>query len=354
MELTGIEARLFTVFKRATTAKLPLDAVQESFSLACPELNNQTERRARLADALGNLAAHRLIALPVNHRKDWQTFAAPPLPNWIRLIREKLPPPAKQFDHSQFPWVEEMRFVAALPTLPAPVEARQLHEFFKNGGSRLPIVPTKERSWQIFGEEKRLEELLPGKLFFNSGRLSLEMLRCRPVSYSLIYQLASTTNKESPIILENEATFHSFVRLTAVTSSFSAVVLGNGQAVLKGTEFLANLARSLNQNQFLYFGDLDASGLRIAAELSKQLAVHNLALVPAEQFYRELLATPERVQKHVEMVAQSHLNWLPDDLSVLVKTRLARSGRIAQEALGWERLSSLFSIDPNTDFFSGF
>lgn len=354
MELTGIEARLLAALESATTAKVSLETVQAAFSQACPELNNHTERRARLADALVKLESKQRITLPVNRRKDWQTFVAPALPNWIRLVREKEPQVAKTFVHSQFPWVEEMRFIAALPTLSSPVEARQLHDFFKNGGSLLPTVPTKERSWQIFGHEKRLEELVSGKQFFGPGRLTLEMLKCRPVNYSLIYQPAIKVNGGIPIILENEATFHSFVRLNGVAARYGAVVLGNGQAVLKGTEFLVNLARSLNQSQFLYFGDLDASGLRIAAELSKQLAAHDLGLVPADQFYRELLATEERAQKNVENVAQPHLDWLSSDLSPLVGNRLARTGRIAQEALGWERLSALFSVDPNTDFFSGF
>jgi hypothetical protein len=353
MRLIGIEARLISDFQSTARSKVMLDEVQNAFSRTCPELNNEPSRRARLAEALEKIAGEGLILLPVNRKKDWQNFLTPPLPNWIRVIREKTRSAAR-FEHAKFPWVPEMRFVASLSTLPAASEARQLHDFFKNGGSQRPIVPTKERSWQIFGHEKRLEELIAGKYFFGPNRLTLQMLRCRPVSYSLVYRPSPQPCNQPAIILENEATFHSFARLNAAKSIYAAVIFGNGQAVLKGVEFLTSLARSLNQKDFFYFGDLDSSGIRIATELSKQLAAFDIRILPETSFYRELISTTNRTICEPEQVSPTHLSWLTPRLAGLAQEKLTRCGRVAQEALGWECLCNLFSVDPMTDFYEGF
>lgn len=354
MRLVGIEARLFADFHSTVGSKIMLEDVQEAFSRTCPELNNDPTRRARLAEALANLASEGSISLPVNRKKDWQKFLAPPLPNWIRVIREKTSREAARFEHAKFPWVPEMRFIASLSTLPAATEARQLHDFFKSGGSQRPIVPTKERSWQIFGHEKRLDELIAGKYFFGADRLTLQMLRCRPVSYSLVYQPARQPCHQPAIILENEATFHSFARLNAAKSMYAAVIFGNGQSVLKGVEFLTNLSRSLNQKDFLYFGDLDSSGIRIGAELSKQLAAFEIRILPEKSFYRELISTTNRTMSEPEQVSPTHLAWLTPSLARPIQNKLACSGRVAQEALGWERLCAMFLVDPMTNFYEGF
>ncbi len=354
MGLDGIEARLFADFRGRYRSKIVLEDVQEAFSRTCPELNNEPARRARLADALEKLAGEGSILLPVNRKKDWQRFLAPALPNWIRVSREKIPLTTARFDQATFPWVPEMRFIASHSTLPALTEARQLHDFFKNGGGQRPIVPIKERSWQIFGHEKRLEELIAGKYFFGPDRLTLEMLRCRRVSYSLIYQPSPQPWKQPPIILENEATFHSFARLNAAKSIYAAVIFGNGQAVLKGTEFLTNLSRSLDQKDFFYFGDLDSAGIRIGAELAKRLAPFEIRILPEESFYKELISATNPIMFAPEQISPAHLLWLTSSLARAIQDKLACSGRIAQEAVGWERLCAIFSADPATNFYEGF
>ena len=46
--------------------------------------------------------------------------------------------------------------------------------------------------------------------------------------------------------------------------------------------------------------------------------------------------------------------WIPASLQEKIRERLANIGRIAQEALGWERLCVLRDADPLADFSLGF
>ncbi|MBE7156936.1 MAG: hypothetical protein INR62_00620 [Rhodospirillales bacterium] len=250
--------------------------------------------------------------------------------------------------------MRELAFVAGLPLLHTADDALRLHEFFRNGGGRRPWVPTKERSWQIFGEEKRLDGLQRGELF-GEGRLTLAALRCRNVTQILPFARGPHAVTGAPILLvENECTFHSFCRLNGVCGIYSGVVFGHGDTVLKAVGFLRDLARALVVTAFDYFGDLDGRGLRIGRDLAASLGAHGLTVVPAERLYAELLRTPPPANPQPVSADPSLLAWLPAALQEPARERFSRHGRIAQEALNWEKLCVLHAVDPETDFDLGF
>src|SRR5438105_1999563 len=77
----------------------------------------------------------------------------------------------------------------------------------RDQGTEATIVPTGERSLDLFGDEKRLDVLRRNRRLFAPGRLSLEMLRARlfapPFAYRRIGQGGVA------LVLENVATYHS-------------------------------------------------------------------------------------------------------------------------------------------------
>ena len=179
----------------AGAARIDLDTIQSALSVAFPHLDGSPDRRAKLREMLDTLAASRLLRIPADRKRGWQNKPAPPLPLRVTLVRET-PQKSPSFDHRRFPWVRELAFIAELPLLHTPEDALRLHRFFKNGGGNGPIVPTKERSWQIFGEEKRLDDLQRGELF-NIGRLTLEMLRCHTGTQILAFSRLSVCRERA-------------------------------------------------------------------------------------------------------------------------------------------------------------
>jgi len=352
--MPGPEERLLSALRAeaAGAARLGLEGIQRAFSAAFPHLNGAPQRRARLAAMLDTLVAGHFLRLPADRKRGWQNWPAPALPLKIVLLR-----PAKanvaRFDHKSFPWAREIAFVAEFAVLHTPEDVMRLHEFFKRGGAHGPIVPTKERSWQIFGEEKRLDELQCGQLF-DKGRLTLDLLRCRNVTQILAFSRARVPVRAPVLIVENESTFHSFCRLNHQVAAYSGIVFGDGNTVLKAADFLRDLAQALDISTFAYFGDLDPRGLRIPYSLSRLIAKFTLTLFLEEALYADLLKVPLPAVSQPQPADEEVIAWLPGNLQDQVRRRLANAGRIAQEALGWERLCVLYQANVLADFSLGF
>lgn len=344
IEALRVEAR--------SAARLDLGDIQRAFSTAFPHLDGSPSRRSKLREMLDALATGLLIRLPADRKRGWQTKPAPALPLRLVLRREAADKPAR-FDYQRFPWVRELAFIAELPLLHTPEEARQLHAFFKGDGASSPVVPTKERSWQIFKKEKRLDDLQHGQLF-EEGRLTLDLLRCRNVTQILAFSRAPIAVSAPLLIVENESTFHSFCRLNHQLSIYAGVVFGDGNTVLKALDYLRDLAQATGATVFHYFGDLDPRGVRIARDLGKLMRACELPVLPAVELYRALLTTPVPEERHPQPADEESLAWLGIECCDAASDRLATFGRIAQEAVGWERICALHDADPNAAFSLGF
>ncbi len=334
-------------------ARLKLEAVRAEFLKTFPHFQGSADRRERLRALLDELAAAGSVRLPANEREGWERVPIPALPKWILFPRGPAPSQEK-FNHRSFPWMPELAFVAGLRALRHPEEVRRIHEFLKNGGRQRPIVPVKERSYEIFGDEKRLDSLLNSQLFAD-GRLTLEMLRCRQVPASLPCVPASCTAKEPWLILENESTFHSFCRLNRLVNQHGGIVLGSGIAVLRATDFLAGLLQSTPDEQsrrFLYFGDLDHDGIQIPLQLNQRLRDQcGIQVRPAEQYYQWLLDA--RRIGFPASVTERHsaaVEWFPSSMRERIRIALRQSRPVVQEAIGWEFLAAKFGIAGDAPF----
>jgi Uncharacterized protein conserved in bacteria C-term(DUF2220) len=337
----------------AGRAKLKLDVLQTEFLKTFPHWQGNADRRDRLRALLDQLAVIGSVRLPAHEGDGWERIPAPALPKWILFVRG----PAMQkerFDHRTFPWVPELAFVAGIRTLLHPDELRRIHDFLRNGGRKRPIVPMKERSYELFGDEKRLDSLQNSQLF-RSGRLTLETLRCRPVPASLPCVPASIEARQSWLIVENESTFHSFCRINRLVNLHSGILLGSGVAVLRAAEFLARLfqpSSEVQQKQFLYFGDIDQDGIQIPFQLNQRLwnqfKVH---VLPAEQYYQWLLDV--RGLKSQPCSAEHRcaaVSWFPPQIRDRISIALGQTPAVVQEAIGWEFLAAKFGVPNDVPF----
>jgi hypothetical protein len=217
-----------------------------------------------------------------------------------------------------------------------------LNEFIKHGDPAAEIVPIKERSLQILGDEKRLDLLLPSALF-RAGRLDpARDLRCEIIGVPLAWQRGPASAAEQPIIaIENAATWHSYCRWNAERAFFSAVVYGDGNRFMDGIQYLKDLFLELGgARSVLYFGDLDPQGLVIPQEASARAQALGLpAIEPHLWSYRHLLELGAGRGQPWEGDPPSRqlCGWL-GPCAESARRLFAAGQRLAQERIGWEFL----------------
>ncbi|HEY1172612.1 MAG TPA: Wadjet anti-phage system protein JetD domain-containing protein [Verrucomicrobiae bacterium] len=245
-----------------------------------------------------------------------------------------------------YPWVPELAFLRETRTGIPFDELKKLHAFLLTKDTQAPSIPIKERSFALFGDEKRLDALIGGALI-RKDRLSLSALQCHPVIEPLGWQ-RGPTNTGSIIVLENAATWDSYRRWNAQTHQFSAVIYGQGNCFAERTEFLHEIFRELGSAQrVFYFGDLDAAGLKIPQRANQKAQQAGLPKIePHLPSYRWLLdqAQHKTLAKEDDPAKHQDFNWL-GELAEEAWHAIATTHRLAQEIIGWEFLSKKNKAD---------
>jgi len=273
------------------------------------------------------------VMIPLAAEMRWrEAFGfVPPSDEEARLIRE-------------FNWEPRLAFLRESRLNIPFTELRQLNDFLKSGTSERCIVPIKEQSLQIFGDEKRLDSLLATALF-RSEHLDIKRdFRCEVVGEPLPWKRGPIAAVHQPgIVIENAATWHSYCRWNIEQKLFSAVIYGSGNRFVDGVRYLDDIFAELDgRRPLFYFGDLDPQGLRIPQEASARAQAAGLpAIEPHLWSYRQLLMLGSgRAQSwEGEPPSSTLCDWL-GELAEPVRQLFAASQRLAQEHVGWEFLQS--------------
>lgn len=315
------------------------EALLEDAGLTSATERNEAEQDARALAADGWLELktvrykpHLLarVALPLAAEARWgEAFGfTPPTDEEARRVRE-------------FPWVPELVFLReARVNLPFD-ELRRLNDFLQPGSGERAVVPIKERSLQLFGDEKRLDVLADSALF-RDGRLTLAQLRCEVVAEPLGWRRGPAAAAAQPVIvLENAATWHSYARWNAATAQFSAVVYGGGNRFVDGVGFLAEIFRELGgSRRVFYFGDLDGAGLDIPRRANERaIALRLPPIEPHVWSYRQMFTFSTGLEQtsESEPASSTLCDWL-GELAGAARQLFASNQRLAQEHIGWEFL----------------
>lgn len=310
------------------------DVAWRVFQKLYPKLSISTEARGRLAELLENLAQQGNIKLPKGKR-GWDYTAKPALPQWVQISREKIIDNTPGMD--QVPWPPELAFATKLKSRVHLEVLLRIRDWLASGGRKAEKVPLKERSAEILGDEKRLDQLLKTDLFAQ-GALTIETLRCYPVYPALIWE-QGCADASAILIVENSNTYHSFCQWNAKSQQYAACVYGNGFMIHHMCEGLRKVFQQTNPKaQANYFGDLDATGIRIPTELSR--LGHGLpAIVPAEQWYEVLLDQFQLAQSKLRKVSpgawtEKSLEWFTPALRVRITAVFRQGYRVPQELVG--------------------
>jgi hypothetical protein len=304
-----------------------------------PRLKTDRDRWDIFIDLLVAAETEGLVVLPSRRGVGWNQEVTPARPQWVRLVATRAP--RDLFDHRGFPWNPALSFLAGEKTLPTGIReaAVSIQQFLLKDGLSRPFVPVKERSFDIFGEEKRLGALQHSGILFGPGKLSLNQLRCYVVEPTPVAERFE--QGRGIIILENEATFDSFCRLCRHKPTHRLVVYGRGHEIQKCAAYLKREAARLGVAEIFYFGDVDRRGLEIPFQLACELA-SELRVLPLTPAYNFLLRDIVSTNCHVPEACL----WLPESLAGLAATIISGTSRIPQEAFGWEEMAVAHGIDP--------
>jgi hypothetical protein len=304
-----------------------------------PSLKTDPSRWILFVDLLIAAEAEDLIVLPSQDGDGWNRDVFPAQPRWVRL------PPAKKtkekFDHRSFPWNPALCFLAGERGLPTGIReaSMAIQRFLVSGGASRPPVPVKERSFDIFGNEKRLDGLRHSEILFGPGRVSLGLLRCYVVEPTPV---AERFNQgDGIIILENEATFDSFCRLCRHKPMYRLVIYGRGNEILKCITYLKREVNHYATTEITYFGDVDRRGFEIPHQLS-QITSLGAKIVPLLSCYEFLLREVSPVMGELPEIC----SWLPKPLAARAASIIQEGRVIPQESFGWEELVTMHLLDP--------
>lgn len=311
--------------------RVSLDEVKRAYYAIYPEMLNSPDRQARLLQALQDLEGRGHLSLPA--AGSWERMGSPPLPQWVALAREK--PRVDAPDYSDVAWVPELGFWPKLKPMQL-ADAKAINDFLLRRRNSLTPVPIKERSLEIFGDEKRLDALRKGTSLF-IGRLPLTALGAFLVPLPLPYRQASAPGKPV-LVVENHNSFWSFGEWNQTTKRYSAVVYGAGEAFRSTGQALGQVLLEVGGEGAEYLGDLDPQGVGIPLDFNRESA--DLQVRPALNLYRWLLAHGRTREKPTcrEATADTATAWLGSELGEELTELWAQGLWIPQEALGFEQL----------------
>ncbi|GAA0366230.1 DUF2399 domain-containing protein [Actinoallomurus spadix] len=303
---------------------------------ADPALATDARRRSVLAEVLEELDGARLLTRP--HGDSYDRTEQPPLPRFVTLPARPAPAPA----HHQVVWHHTLNWVPE--TRITPVQRNRLEavdRWLKTARRDATPAPLRERSLEIFGDEKVLDRLLPTGLF-GPGRLTLDLL----VTYRAVVRFTSETVGPGDLLLvvENADTFDSLVHVLRDRPGHRVGAVGWGAGAAFEASVLSVARLPFPVAEVAYFADLDEKGLRIPANAAAIAAAEGLPAVrPATGLYGALLerARPQSGRRKLTATAADEVTaWLDPAHRAPARELLMAGQRAAQEAVGREYLTT--------------
>ncbi|WP_405189249.1 hypothetical protein [Streptomyces anulatus] len=307
-------------------------------------LATSPRRRRILADAAQALQRRGLAQLPKDSA-GWDYSAQPPLPRWVKRpqpVRSSRRRPVHRAFVQQLSFATTLNLTAADYALLGPVNALLRDE------PDAEIVPIADRSYQLFGDEKRLKDIDRHHLVVK-GLLDVEAhLRARPAPAPLaMFELGPAPWM---LIVENTAAFTSLREILGAWPDRGQVGwLGFGS----GDQLIASIPTALASfrerdhpvDTLLMYADLDLDGLHCAQQASHH--AQTVGLPPADARDRPLPGSPDRATA-LPAAASEALTataWLPPHIAPSVARLLADGLVLRQEALPLPHLRALLTSD---------
>lgn len=197
-----------------------------------------------------------------------------------------------------------------------------------------------ERSFELVGDEKWIDEQGGAAILERVGLW--DVLRIFPVSDPLMFAINPARMDEQVqlhLIVENKTTYQALQQVLT-RSAFSTLIYGVGGKIAKGIENFHDQYPVEAQHLFLYFGDVDRSGISIWHVLNERQQVF-----PAKAFYeacfqKEQAFGKTKQRKNLQHVADfsSHFK---EEMAERIKELIAAGAYYPQEVLRTNELQGI-------------
>ena len=292
------------------------------------------EQRSFLRSLLDALKEAGCIDFP-KMAAGWDASALPHLPKWINRPRAKA---VREYAEDVI-WSTELGFLSSRKE-PAGSPWLMVDRWLKEtrNETREP-VPVRERSLEIFGDEKMLDLLVCAQAF-KSSRITLAALSCYYVPEPAAWEPGPAVSRNLPgLCIENSTTYDVVKRFNREAGVWGFVVYGRGNGFASVVEGILPVMAEFGHDRLLYFGDADREGLEIAARGAAKFSEAGKDLVLDGRLYRLILSCGKAAESKTggalspgaaELLAKAGLHELP--------ALFSRHLRVSQEWAGYRRL----------------
>lgn len=277
-------------------------------------------------------ASDGIFFFPANHGPAWTGAGRQRRPTFIKLPSVR----TEKFvdDHA---WHQELAFAIGERAGPRRDTLLAIDRWLKTSRDTAVRAPPKERSLEITGDEKRLDQWLSGHSYFQ-GRLSFFSLRCEAAPLPIPTEIGRNPQNKSLLVVENADTFHSFVKWNQEHDVLAAIAYGaggNDRALAYHEGYLDLILQRTGAVRILYFGDIDPAGLEIPTGANRRRRLLYLPPIePATELYRWLLDNGRPASgDDKRTLSPDAAAWI-GELAPRIAPLLAEQMRIAQEWLG--------------------
>jgi hypothetical protein len=273
-------------------------------------------------------------------RTRWDTTAEPPLPTYVT---RPATPEASITGARAVVWHAELGWAAELDAAGKLTGSERRFLASVNAWPprrRDTIVPQRERSLDICGDEKALDSWVFTPLF-GPGRLTYERLRCKPCWLPVHQEILGPG---AWLVVENWTTYRTRAHAGRSHGWDGRLIWGAGNQV---GAHLASLAATggVPTSGLRYFGDVDTAGFRIARTAASTAEAVGLGeLRAAVELYRvccEAGAIRTTANPAAEELQRWTRDWLGGELGPAAAEIISKGGRIVQETVGVELLESM-------------
>ena len=354
-DLLDAEARAFLLdsgrlrrfhdrLRKHSRRTIRLETLWTAFAAVYEDLPSGSERRKWLLAVLEELAGRGDIVLPVRHGRQWEQTSEVALPTAVSMVVPQSGDDPRT-PWRQFPWHPRLQWVFQLRGLSPDHFAflKRVNKGLVEGWFEQPEC-FKYRSLQLTGDEKRLESLTCGSLFAE-GCLTLEMLGCLPDALPIVTEHLSS--EPTMLIFENAAPFMvaRSVAVGSATPLFGRLAWGAGTQVLKAVCYFPMIRPTVTE--IFYVGDLDAAGMRIAADLQRTCT--SIPVRPATRFHQAMLESAAclgaadgwAAKDQRGGIADAVVDFLASELRQKVAKMIRNGRRVPEESLSHVTMTPL-------------
>lgn len=215
----------------------------------------------------------------------------------------------------------------------------KINAYIQQNGFPTKRVPAPERSFELVGDEKWIEQAGEELL----RRINLwDKLKIMPVSDPLMFAINPfKINEKSTchLIVENKTTYQALLPVLP-TSVFATLIYGAGKKIERGIENFDSQYPTQSVQHFFYFGDIDREGINIWNRLNEKRPAK-----PALPFYNACLQKNEAYgktnQTKNEAALHAFLTYFHEHESEKIKQLLAKGAYYPQEVLKTDELQQI-------------